>query len=316
LTIDDYLNRQRVTGLLIIKGGEILLERYQYERKPTDRFVSHSMAKSLVSLAVGFALEEGLLKSLDDRVSVYLPEMRGAPYGETAIRNLLLMASGVRFNEVYDGKDDLQRFVQLRLAGGTVKALRSFTEREAPEGTRFHYASSETYLLGALISKVTGMSLSKYLEEKLWQPVGAESAATWAIDDSGAEWAAGNFSAVLRDYGRLGTLLANDGLQSGKQILPKDYLLEATDWHRHPEAFAPKHATPSLGYGYQFWILPGEKRRFALIGVYGQILFVDPELKLVMVQTAVTHNASVTKESMGAERYALWRGLVGHFGTW
>jgi CubicO group peptidase (beta-lactamase class C family) len=130
------------------------------------------------------------------------------------------------------------------------------------------------------------------------------------------ESAAGSFNATLRDYGRLGVLLANDGAVGGKQILPKDYLLEATDWHRQPAHFAPGQATPYFGYGYQFWLFPGAKRRFALIGVYGQAIFVDPELKLVMVHTAVAKNASVTKESMAAERVALWRGVVKHYGAW
>lgn len=146
--------------------------------------------------------------------------------------------------------------------------------------------------------------------------MGAESDATWIVDAAGLETAAGSFNATLRDFGRLGLLMANDGAVDGKQILPKDYLLEATDWHRQPASFAPGKATPFFGYGYQFWLFPGEKRRFALIGVYGQSIFVDPGLKLVMVQTAVAKSASVTKESMGAERVAVWRGLVRHYGSW
>jgi len=128
--------------------------------------------------------------------------------------------------------------------------------------------------------------------------------------------AKGLVNAVLRDYGRLGMLLANDGALDGRQILPKEYLRDASDWHRQPEAFAPRKATPYFGYGYQFWLFPGEKRRFALLGVYGQSIFVDPELKLVMVITAAAKNASVGKESLGRERDALWRGVVGKYGSW
>ena len=126
----------------------------------------------------------------------------------------------------------------------------------------------------------------------------------------------GNFNATLRDYGRLGMLLANDGAVGGKQIVPKDYLLDATDWHRQPAAFAPGTATPYFGYGYQFWLYPGEKRRFALLGVYGQSIFVDPELKLVMVVTAVAKNANVGKETFARERGAVWRGIVEKYGSW
>jgi CubicO group peptidase (beta-lactamase class C family) len=120
----------------------------------------------------------------------------------------------------------------------------------------------------------------------------------------------------MRDFGWLGILLANDGAAGGRQIVPKEYLLDATDWHRQPDAFTPRKATPYFGYGYQFWLFPGERRRFALLGVYGQSIFVDPELRLVMVITAVAKNASVGKESLAREPDALWRGIVGQLGSW
>jgi CubicO group peptidase (beta-lactamase class C family) len=316
LTLDDFLGRQRITGLLVIKDGEILLERYQYDRKPTDRFVSHSMAKSIVSIAVGMALAEGKIASLDDLVAKYEPKLAGSAYGETSIRNVLRMSSGVPFNEVYDDKDDLTRFGNLRGARGAIDALRAFGPREVEQGTRFHYASSETVILAVLLHAVTGTTLSAYLTGRLWQPMGAEADATWIRSHDGLEIAAGSFNAILRDYGRLGVLLANDGMVGNRQVVPKEYLLEATDWHRQPEAFAPRRATSYFGYGYQFWLFPGEKRRFALLGVYGQSIFVDPELRLVMVITAAAKNASVGKEPLGAERNAVWRGLIGNYGSW
>ena len=167
-----------------------------------------------------------------------------------------------------------------------------------------------------VLRRATGMTLSQYLTPRLWQPMGAEADATWVRTRDGLESAAGGFNAILRDYGRLGMLLANDGVAGGKQVVPKDYLLDATDWHRQPAAFAPRQATPYFGYGYQFWLFPGEKRRFALLGVYGQSIFVDPEQKLVMVITAAAKHASVGKEPLARERDALWRGFVGHYGTW
>jgi len=314
--IDHYLEHQRTTGLLVIKDREVLVERYQYDRKPTDKFLSHSMAKSLVSLAVGFALSDGKIRSLDDTVATYVPELKGNAYGETRIRNVLRMASGVRFTENYGGKDDLSRFVRILISNGNISALKAFNEREAAEGERFHYASIETQLLAVVIRSATGKNLSPYLTEKLWRPMGAESDATWIKTPDGLELAFGNFSAILRDWGRLGALLANDGRLNGQQILPKEYLLEATDWHKHPKAFAPKEATPWFGYGYQFWTFPGERRRFALLGVYGQAIFIDPELKLVLVHTAAARNASLEQESMGPERGALWYGLVTKYGRW
>jgi len=315
-SLDDFLAHQRVTGLLVIKDGQILAERYQYDRTATDRFVSHSMAKSIVSLAIGMALAEKKIASLDDTVAKYVPELAGNPYGETTIRNILRMASGVPFREVYDGNDDNAKFNSIRLTRDSVAALRAFPAREVEQGTQFHYASNQTVVLTLLLRAVTGTSLSEYLTPRLWQPMGAEADATWIKTRDGTETGSGNFNAILRDFGRLGILLANDGAAGDRQIVPKDYLLDATDWHRQPDAFTPNKATPYFGYGYQFWLFPGEKRRFALLGVYGQSIFVDPELKLVLVITAAAKNASVGKEPFARERDALWRGIVGQYGSW
>lgn len=315
-TLDDFLSHQRVTGFLLIKDGQILAERYQYDRTAQNRFVSHSMAKSIVSIAVGMALAEKKIASLDDTIAKYVPKLAGSAYGETTIRNILRMSSGVAFSELYDGKDDVTRFVRLRRAYDSITALREFNTREAEQGARFHYASSETVALTVLLQSVTGMTLSEYLTPRLWQPMGAEADATWIKYPDGTVEGMGAFNATLRDYGRLGVLLANDGVAGGKQIVPKDYLLEATDWHRQPDAFRPQRATPYFGYGYQFWLFPGEKRRFALLGVYGQAIFVDPELKLVMVTTAVTKTANIVGESYPRERGTLWRSIVEKYGRW
>jgi CubicO group peptidase (beta-lactamase class C family) len=315
-SIDDFLAHQRITGLLVIKDGQILAERYQYDRKDSDRFVSHSMAKSITSLAIGIALAEKKISSLDDTVAKYEPKLAGSPYGETTIRNILRMSSGVPFDESYNGKDDLTRFNTTRFQQDSVAALRELTTREVEQGSRFHYASAETVNLVMVLRKAAGAPLADFLTPRLWQPMGAEADANWTSYRDGTVVGAGNFNAILRDYGRLGILLANDGEAGGKQIIPKDYLLDATDWHRQPEAFRPYKATPYFGYGYQFWLFPGEKRRFALLGVYGQSIFVDPELKLVLVLTAAARTASVGKETLGRERDALWRGLVASFGSW
>ena len=316
-TIDDYLARQRVTGLLVIKDDQALVERYQYDRKSTDRLTSNSMAKSLVSIGIGFALSEKLIRSLDDRVVEYVPELKGNIYGETRIRNLLRMASGARFIEDnMTRNDDAAKFARLHGSKGSMAALLAFNTRDAPEGERFHYASIETQVLTVVLRAATGKTASAYLAERLWRPMGAEADATWITAPDGLERGAAFFNATLRDWGRLERLLANDGALDGKQIIPKDYLIEATDWHKHPTAFAPKVSPAANGYGYQFWTMRGEKRRFLMRGVYGQAIYVDPELKLVLVHTAVAKKASINNDSMGAELSALWYGLVNTFGRW
>lgn len=311
LSIDDYLARQRVAGLMIVHNGRVLVERYQYGRGPQHRFISNSIAKSLLSLAVGFALQEKRLASLDDRLSRYVPELKGAGYGETRLRNLLRMASGLRFSEDYQPGDDLFRFQEILLAEGAVAALRAFGEREAKEGSRCHYASIETQALALALRAATGQTLADYLTPRLWQPLGAEADAYWTRASDGSELAYGYFNATLRDYARLGVMLANDGVVGGRQIVPRDYLLEATDWRRHPAAFAP--GRESKGYGYQFWTLPGPGRRFAMLGVYGQAIFVDPGAKLVLVHMAVARQPAISRDGMGQELAALWTALSRRF---
>jgi CubicO group peptidase (beta-lactamase class C family) len=315
-TIDDFLARRRITGLMVVKDGVVQLERYQYDRTPAHRLLSNSMAKSITSIAVGFALADGRIRSLDDKAAVYVPELAGAPYGETSIRALLRMASGVRFSERYDGVDDLAKYTYLQHRDGTIGALRAFGPRETPAGSRFQYASVETIVLGLVVRGAAGKTLAAYVAERLWQPIGAEADASWTIDAGGVEYAWGNFNATLRDWGRLAMLLADDGARDGRQIVPRDYLLEATDSRRHPPAFAPRMATPYFGYGYQFWLFPGTTRRFALLGAYGQTIFVDPQLRLALVITAAQRDPISATDGFGEERYWLFRSLVERYGAW
>lgn len=320
LTVDDYLARQRVMGLMIIKDGVVQVERYQYERNAQQRFLSMSMAKSIVSLAIGIALGEGKIASLDDRADTYAPKLAGTLYGETTIRNLLRMSSGAHFVENADGADDLERFAAAVVSGGVEEAAKTIKVRDAPQGTRFSYASAETEVLGAVLRGATGANISEYLSARLWQAIGADTSALWRADKTGLERAAGNFNATLRDYARLGIVLANDGARpddpAHRQVVPRAYLLDATDWHRQPAALRPSAATPYYGYGYQFWTFPSEKRRFALLGIYGQMIFVDPQLKLVMVQTTANATAKAGQTSLGKEADAFWRGVVAYYGSW
>lgn len=306
-SIDDFLARRRITGLLIVKDGVVQIERYQYDRTPAQRLVSHSMAKSVTSLAVGFALAERRIQSIDDKASLYAPALRGSAYGETPIRALLRMGSGVAFTDRSDGNDDFAKFLRLQNANGTVAALRSFNERTRSPDEVFNYASTETMTLGYALKGATGQSLAEYVSRKLWQPMGAEADATWIIDKAGVERAHSSISATLRDWGRLAILLADDGVRDGKRIIPRDYLVAATSPNAHPPAFLPQIATPYFGYGYGFWIFPTDARRYALQGLHGQSIFIDPQLRLALVITSVQHDN---------ERIELWRGLVDHYAKW
>lgn len=315
LSSDDYLTRQRVTGLLVIKDGTAVLERYQYGRTETTRFLSASMAKSINGLLVGIALEEGKIGSIDDLAKQYVPALAGNPYGETSIKNLLQMSSGARFAEQYDGQDDLAALIRGTIeqqSAGAAAVLLPYRERRAPAGSLFYYSSAETQALGLVLRAATGMPVAEYLGTRLWQPMGAEDDASYLIDAAGQEATFAFLHARLRDFGRLGMLVANGGRANGRQLVPAAWVSRATEAAEpHVQPFI---ASSYFGYGYQFWVFPGDKRRFAFIGVRGQVIFVDPALGLVMVQTAVWKTAG--DRAARAELLALWRGVVEHYGAW
>jgi CubicO group peptidase (beta-lactamase class C family) len=285
-TITDYLGHNPVTGLLIARDDTIEFEHYQYARTDSDRFLSNSMAKTVTGLLVGIAVSEGAIHSIDDTAAAYVPELKGTAYGDTPIRALLHMASGVAFRETYQPGDDIFKLQAALLwdhAVGAVKALGQFNTRAAPPSTVNSYSSADTEVLGLVVSRAVHMPLADYLSSRIWQKLGAESDAAWAIDPTGQEVAYCCMIAVLRDWARLGLMLAHDGAWNGQQIVPRQWLLDATTIAPGDD-YLRGHAA---SYGYQLFILPGERRMFVLAGRYGQGILVDPQDKLVMVQTAV-----------------------------
>ena len=323
--LDDFMEATQTTGLLILKDGQVVAERYQYDRKPGMPMRSFSMAKTVTALLVGIAHDKGLIRSLDDPASAYWPEIADTLYGQTTIRHLLRMSSGIPYRELYTWTADDDNWVwgQVLYSPANrgrperiVDYLQSRTQREAPQGTRFHYASIETEMLGRVLLRATGKTIAQLTEEWLWKPMGAEHPAYWLrATTDGAEAAAGGFNASLRDYGRLGLLLAHDGAREGVQVIPRDYLLDATEVSRQPEAFRPRRLPPALGYGYQVWLLPIRERTFVLQGIHGQHVFVQPASKIVMVQTSVNEMASGRQDATPYQlRNALWAGVLRSLG--
>lgn len=304
---DSYQQGSRNTGLLVLKGDTIAVERYQYDRKPEHRMQSYSMAKTVVAMLVGIAMAEGKIGSIEDRADKYLPQLKGHPYGETKLRDLLTMSSGVKFSEEYDGKDDvtiLARKTIMQQGPGGIDSVLAFTERANPPGTKFSYASGETQVLGLVLRAATGKPLAEYLSEKIWRPMGAEADASWLMDAGGYELGYMGLNATLRDWGRLGMLLANYGNLNGKQIIPADWVKAAT--MVHAPHLAVGTATKFNGYGYQTWLVDNEGK-FALLGVRGQAVFVDPKSKVVVVITAVHASA---RDAARGEQFGYFYGAV------
>jgi CubicO group peptidase (beta-lactamase class C family) len=238
------------------------------------------MAKSVTSTLVGAALKDGFIRSMDDKVSAYLPEMKGSAYDDVSIRQLLTMTSGVKWNEDYaDASSDVARFNSHKPEEG-VDSLVSYMSklpREVPAGTRWLYSTGETNLVGVLLRRATNKPLATYLAEKIWVPAGMEQPATWLLSRSGNEISGCCIQAAPRDFARLGVFIAGGARIGGQSIVPEGYLAEATT-ERVPTD------RPGRGYGYQWWTYADGT--FAARGIFGQGIFIDPKRKVVIVSNA------------------------------
>lgn len=299
-TLEDWMETHPVTGLLIMQSDRILFERYQYGREASDRMLGMSMSKTLVGLLTGIALQEKAIASLDDKAETYEPRLRGHEYGATTIRSLLTMTSGMAYQETRDAGELWQRTAGQSRRNRGLESVTFVGRRAAPQGHHFNYNSVDTQVLSLVLRAATGRPLADYMAEKLWRPMGAESSAFWLAGADGTEAAFAGFSATLRDWGRLGLLLANEGQRNGQAVVPADYLAQALAWR------------PS-SYGYQVWLTGRDNGQFALLGVRGQTLYVDTASKLVMVLTAVREQEQTANTAYDRERQVIWQHLLATF---
>ena len=278
--IDSYMAGQRSAALLVVHDGKLRLERYGLGFDGSGRWTSFSVAKSFTSTLVGAAVKDGFIKSLDDKVSLYIPDLIGSAYEEVSVRQLLTMTSGVRWNEDYaDPNSDVAKFNNHKPEDG-VEALVSYMRklpRDVPAGTRWVYSTGETNLVGTLVQQATKKSLATYLAEKVWGPAGMEQQATWLLSKTGQEIGGCCVQASPRDYARMGLFILNGATANGQSIVPDGWWAEATTKRTDI-------GRPGRGYGYQWWTY--DDGSFTARGIFGQGIFIDPKRKLVIVSNA------------------------------
>ncbi len=301
--IDKYMAGQRSAGIVIIHNGEVRFERYGLDFSAQGRWTSFSVAKSFTSTLVGAAIQDGYIKSLDDKVSTYIPGLRGSAYDDVSVRQLLTMSSGVKWNEDYeDPKADVAQFNNAVPDPGmdaTVSYLRKLP-RAHPPGEVWHYNTGETNLVGVLVSSATKRPLAQYLQEKIWQPFGMEAKATWLLGVTGHEIAGCCIQAAVRDYARFGLFVLGGGKAGGKQVVPADWFAMATV--KQKDIGEPGH-----GYGFQWWTY--DDGSFAAQGIFGQGIFIDPKRNLVIASNANWTRATPDPEP--AAREAFYRQVQG-----
>ena len=286
-TLEDYFERSFVLGFLVLHDKRIALEKYFHNANGESRFLSNSVAKSITSVMLGHALEEGKIGSVNDRVVQYLPYLASSGYKDVTIKNLLQMASGVKFDEVYlDPKSEIGRFADALFLGS--ESFRDFAASIQPKlqpGTKFEYQSVNTEILGLILEQVSGKHLHEYIEENLWRKIGVESDAfLYRGQNQPDECAFGCFNATVRDYGRFGLMALYGGKLNGERVVSQAWIREST----RPDApfLMPSAANGNLGYAYQWWIPAGDQGAFMAMGIFGQMIYVNPKRHVVIVQTS------------------------------
>jgi CubicO group peptidase (beta-lactamase class C family) len=274
--VDAYMKAQRTAGLVIVQDGKIRLEKYGLGFDAKGKWTSFSVAKSFTSTMVGAAIKDGFIKSIDDKVSAYIPDLKGSAYDDVTIQQLLTMTSGVKWNEDYgDPKSDVARFnehVADKGVDATVSYMRKLP-REAPAGSKWVYKTGETNLIGVLVSSATKKKLSDYLSEKVWAPYGMEQDGSWLLGSTGHEISGCCLQASTRDFARFGLFMLGGAKVNGVAILPDGWIAAATT----------KQAgigTRGKGYGYQWWTY--DDGTYAAQGIFGQGIFIDPKRNLVI----------------------------------
>jgi CubicO group peptidase (beta-lactamase class C family) len=296
VTLDDYMRTYHIAGVMVLQHGRIRLQRHAPGFGPQQRWTSFSVAKSFTSTLLGIALRQGYIHSLDDTLATYIPSLHGSAYADVSVRQLLTMTSGVRWNEDYaDPQSDVAQMYRSACSNGQPHVLPYLEKlpRQWPAGTHWNYNTAETDLLGILVQRATGRSLADYLAQTIWKPYGMAADAYWLKDEcDGSDTGGSGLSATLADYARMGQFMLDGGRIDGKPVVADAWLRDAVRKQQDVDE-------PGRGYGYQWWT--DDDGSYAAIGIFGQLLYVDPSRQLVIVQVAAWPQAG-SKALVAARR--------------
>lgn len=325
--LGEYLHRQNVTGLLILKNGRVVYEYYGDGNTPSTLWTSRSVAKSVVSILIGMAIKEGLIASVDDPITRYLPELKGSAWDGVTLRQLLQHTSGVAWNENYaDPSSDFAQLTQCESAPAPYPCVfQLVSELKRKPGVRpgevWSYNTGGAWLLGRALEKASGMTIAQYLETRLWSRFAMQSDGVWeALVHNEIDMGGHGFNATLRDWGRFALFVAGGGkLASGEELLPSDWIAQSVTWTKAKGSVTP--ATPGGQFGYQWWFNGVDPSRstahgvrtaqqaFWAEGIYGQAIAIDPVEQLVMVQWSTWKEAE-TPDSLYEEQALFFDALA------
>ncbi len=312
-TLADLYTDMETSGLIILHEGRMIHESYGRGADAGTRFTTWSLVKSITSTLVGFTVQDGLVASVDDQLTTYLPDLVGSAYDGVTIKQALQMSSGIRYDpNLWNGDmTDTMHFMTDSVVTGEQRAFdiaKSF-KREHQPGTKFNYNTSESQILIELVRNVTGKTAADYLEEKVWRRLGMEHDAGWILDAPGADGAevgGAFFNAALRDWARFGLFIEQDGNWKGEQLLPNDWVARATvsdDAHIKPGEVHPNH---NRGYAWHWWTYADGT--FTASGANGQTLYVDQANDIVIARASAWPLGYVREHD--DESFAMYKALA------
>ena len=278
-----FLEDTDTAALLVLHDGKVVFENYWLTGGREVNWLSMSVAKSFIATAIGIAVDEGKI-DIEKPITDYVPGLAGSAYDGVRIKDILQMSSGAAWNEDYeDLNSDVNRMGRSMAFGSPLVEFVAAIEPDVEPGTLNRYNSGDTQALGLLLRAATGATITAYMQEKLWHPLGMESNGYWIVDDEGVELAFAGLNATARDYAKLGELHRLNGQWQGRQVLSAEWVTAAT-------RFDAPHLAPNinkdfpLGYGYQWWLPESTEGEYTAIGVYNQFVYVNPARDLVIVK--------------------------------
>lgn len=275
----DLHEELKSVAFLVFHKDSIVHETYWDHFNDTSKTNTFSVAKSFIGLLIGAAIDEGFIKSVDQKVGDFLPEFNNGEKAKVTIKHLLQMNSGIDFGESYG---DPFGFMAKAYYGDDLYDLTVHKEVTQAPGTVWMYQGGNTLLLSFIIRKATGKTVSEYFSEKIWQPIGAKESALWNLDDeNGLEKAYCCFYSNARDFGKVGRLILNNGTINEQVILSQNYF---------EEAIQPVNSKTLNGdlvdyYGYQIWMTNYQEQKVIYArGIQGQYIVALPDEELIIVR--------------------------------
>ncbi|SEG70185.1 hypothetical protein SAMN04489712_109148 [Thermomonospora echinospora] len=297
-TIDDFLLRSGTLGFVVLDGQRIVAERYRGASRDT-RFQSWSVAKSFTGTAVGIALSEGHIGSIDEPVTKYVPELGRSGYAGVSIRDLLRMSSGIEWTE----EQDVPVVHAAAAAGASIERMAGRQRRGWEPGSRFEYTSMNSFVLAWVVARATGLPFRDYLQQRIWNAGGMADTAYLGSDHYDADLGYCCVHATARDFARFGLLYLRDGRVGDRQVVPESWVRAST---RPSAPFNEPAGETSRGYGLQWWIGGGDHGDYMASGLGGQRIYVSPRHGVVITKNTVYSTTS------GGEELTAFRAVAAH----